>query len=293
MADDRNDLTPRFAGGWTVAMQYAHGIEYETHGEGEPVLLIHGAIVADSFAPIMDQPVLSDFRLIRYRRRGYGRSEPPRGSPTIEEQAHDAHTLLRHLHEQRSHVVAHSGGGPIAVQLALDAPELVRSLVLLEPALMNAAMAAGFAELIAPLIEMHRSGNRGKAVHMWMRSGAGSGWRDELEKWIPGVGDRANHDAAGTFEYDLAAMRHWDFDAVGATQIKQPVLYIVGSRTAAGHQAVTNMFRAAVPHTELAVIPDCDHSLQMTQPALVAQSMAEFLRRHPTDVTPRSGGRRR
>jgi pimeloyl-ACP methyl ester carboxylesterase len=258
-------------------MEHANGIEYEVKGGGEPILFIHGAIVADSFAPIMDQPALTGYRLIRYRRRGYGRSDPPRHTPSIEEQTDDAQTLLRHLGAKQAHVVAHSGGGPIAVQLALDAPEVVRSLVLLEPALMNAAAAAAFAEMIAPLIEMHRTGNSAKAVHMWMRPGSGSGWREALEPWIPGAGDRANDDAAGTFEYDLAAMRDWDFDAVGATRIDQPVLYIVGSRTAAVLQPVTDMFCAAVPHTQIVVIPDCDHSLQMTKPAPIAQAIAEFL----------------
>ena len=260
-------------------MEHANGIEYEVNGDGESILFIHGAIVADSFAPIMSQAALAGYRLIRYRRRGYGRSDPPRGAPSIEEQADDAQALLRHLGAKQAHVVAHSGGGPIAVQLALDAPGMVLALVLLEPALMIAAAAAAFAEMIAPLIEMHRAGNRAKAVHMWMRPGAGSGWREELEPWIPGAGDRANEDAAGTFDYDLAAMRCWDFDAVGATRIEQPVLYIVSSRTAEAHQSVTDMFRAAVPHTQMVVIPDCDHSLQMTRPAPIAHAIAEFLGR--------------
>ena len=56
-------------------MQQANAIEFEVRGDGEPVLLIHGAIVADSFLPMMSQPVLSHYQLIRYRRRGYGRSD--------------------------------------------------------------------------------------------------------------------------------------------------------------------------------------------------------------------------
>jgi pimeloyl-ACP methyl ester carboxylesterase len=55
----------------------------------------------------------------------------------------------------QAHVVAHSGGGPIAVQLTLDSPGTVRSLVLFEPALQDAAMAAAFNVQRTPLIEMH------------------------------------------------------------------------------------------------------------------------------------------
>jgi hypothetical protein len=39
-------------------MQQASAIEFEVRGDDEPVLLIHGAIVADSFLPLMSQPAL-------------------------------------------------------------------------------------------------------------------------------------------------------------------------------------------------------------------------------------------
>ena len=46
-------------------------LEYEVIGSGEPVLLI-GHVVADAMVPLTTQPALSDYQLIRYRRRGYG-----------------------------------------------------------------------------------------------------------------------------------------------------------------------------------------------------------------------------
>ena len=262
-------------------MQRANGIEYERHGEGEVVLTIHGAIVADSFAPLMYEPALSRYQLLRYRRRGYGGSDPPSHPPAIEEHARDARALVAHVGASRAHVVGHSGGGPIAVQLAIDAPDVVHSLVLLEPALQSAAMAAAFDGYIAPLVEMHRAGNSSKAVHLWMRATGGSNWRSEIEQLLPGAGDRAVQDATGTFEGDLAAMRSWHFESVGASRITQPVLYMVGSQNAANVEPVKNMFCAAVGHTEVVVIAGADHNLQMTRSSSVAEVMAQFLRRHP------------
>ncbi len=261
-------------------MQRADGIEFEARGEGEPVVTIHGAIVADSFGPLMDEPSLGGYRVVRYRRRGYGASDPTSSLPTIKEHADDALSLLDHLGIRRAHVIAHSGGGPIAVQLAIDAPDRVRSLVLLEPALQSASTAAAFSEFIAPLVDMHRSGESSKAVHLWMRATGGSDWRSAIEQRLPGAGDRAIGDAAGTFDGDLVAMRSWDFDAAGAARITQPVLYLVGSQNAARVEPVTAMFRAAVPHTELVVIDDADHNLQITKPAPVAETIADFLHRH-------------
>jgi pimeloyl-ACP methyl ester carboxylesterase len=262
-------------------MRKVAGLEYDTRGDGEPVLFVHGAIIADSFAPVMEEPTLAGYRLVRYRRRGYGQSDPPSDPPTIEEHARDARALLDRLDADRAHVVAHSGGGPIALQLAIDAPQVVRSLVLLEPALKTAEMAAAFDELVAPLVEMHRAGDSSKAVHLWMRPVGGSDWRTEIEKRLPGAGDQANEDAAGTFEGDLPAMRNWDFDAVGAQTIEQPVLDIVGSRSAGHREVVTPMLCAALPHTDVVVIDDADHTLPMTKPTPVAQEVAGFLGRHP------------
>jgi pimeloyl-ACP methyl ester carboxylesterase len=45
-------------------------LEYEVRGGGEPMLLIHGASVAETFVPLMKEPALARFRLIRYHRRG-------------------------------------------------------------------------------------------------------------------------------------------------------------------------------------------------------------------------------
>jgi len=141
-------------------MDQVCGLEYEVSGQGEAVLLIHGAILSDTFAPLVREESLAGFRCIRYRRRGYGQSELVTGEPTIEGHALDALSLLDALGERRAHVVAHSGGGPIAVQMAVSAPEVARSLVLLEPALQNAAMAAAFDELLAPLVERYDCGER-------------------------------------------------------------------------------------------------------------------------------------
>jgi len=265
-------------------MQRAGAIEYETRGEGECVLCIHGAIIADAFVPLMSEPALANYQMIYYHRRGYGNSDPPAADPTVNEQADDARNLVVHLGVARAHVVAYSGGGPIAIQLALNDPELVQSLVLLEPALQNAEWAAAFHELITPLIEMHRAGESAKAVHAWMKSDGNDSWRRDIEQHIPGAGDQATADAAGTFEYDLEALRHWDFEVVGASRISQPVLDIVGSRNEARRQPISDMLDGAIPQVERVTIPDADHSLHMTQPDVVARSIAEFLHRYPIEA---------
>src|SRR5918995_1652644 len=112
-------------------------LEYEAHGSGEPVLLIHGAHIADAMRPLVDEPALSGFRLIRYHRRGFAGSEHPPGPTSIGEQADDAAGVLDGLGVDRTHVVGHSLGAVIALELAARRPTQVLSLSLLEPALLT------------------------------------------------------------------------------------------------------------------------------------------------------------
>lgn len=261
-------------------MRRIAGLEYDERGHGPAVLLIHGAIISDSFAPMMAERALADYRLIRYRRRGYGASLVVSAEPRMAEQTADALALLKELDISHAHVVAHSGGGPIAIQIAVDAPELVQSLTLLEPALQTAPMAADFHEMLAPLVDMHHAGQSAKAVHLFMRSAISPDWRERTDSVLPGAAGRAEEDAAGTFDSDLPMIRHWDLDTA-VHLVTQPVLYITGSISAPHVEPATNLARAALPSAEFVVIDGADHALQMTDPAGVARTIADFLDRQP------------
>jgi pimeloyl-ACP methyl ester carboxylesterase len=109
-------------------------LEYEVSGRGEPVVFIHGAFIADTFRPLLAEPSLAGrYRLILYHRRGYAGSSRASEPVSVARQAADCRALLRHLGVERAHVVGHSYGGIVALQLALDTPGVVHSLALLEP----------------------------------------------------------------------------------------------------------------------------------------------------------------
>ena len=79
-------------------------------GSGEPVVLIHGALIADAFQPLLTEPALADsYRLITYRRRGYEGSSSVSGSFSLQEQASDCAGLIRHLGLKRAHLVGQTG----------------------------------------------------------------------------------------------------------------------------------------------------------------------------------------
>src|SRR5512142_1250885 len=96
-------------------------IEYQVHGNGESVLLIAVGLVIDGLArPLLaERELASRYRLIHYRRRGYAGSSLPLKPLTIAEQAGDAAAVLGHLEVKPAHIVGHSIGALIALQLAL------------------------------------------------------------------------------------------------------------------------------------------------------------------------------
>jgi pimeloyl-ACP methyl ester carboxylesterase len=76
-------------------------LEYEARGTGEPVLLVHGALVANWFAPLMAEPSLTErYSLINHHRIGYGSSTHVDAPVSIADQAAHCRALLEHL--QRS-----------------------------------------------------------------------------------------------------------------------------------------------------------------------------------------------
>jgi len=264
-------------------MQKARGLEYEVMGDGDAVLTIHGALIADTFVQVCQEGSLADgYRLIRYRRRGHGGSDPYSGEISLELPAEDSVALLDHLGVERAHVIGHSGGGLMAVALAVAAPERVHSLVLFEPAIFPPDATAGFLAGAAPVIEAYQAGDVARALDLWMELvSVDAGWREDLEREQPGAVEQTEKDAAAFFEFEIPAIPSWVFDAEKAKQITQPVLYAVGGESGPLYQMAAQYFGSLLPRTEFVELPGVDHSMLTSDPKLVADTAAAFLARHP------------
>ncbi len=103
---------------------------YELHGEGQPVLLIAGLGMDITAFELITGRLSQKYQVLAFDNRGAGRSDKPDIPYTIEMMADDTAGLLNALDIKRAHVVGVSMGGRIAMALALQHPELVKSLVL-------------------------------------------------------------------------------------------------------------------------------------------------------------------
>ncbi len=258
-------------------------LEYDVVGSGEPLLLIHGGILADAFFPLLAEPrIASNYRVISYHRRGYAGSSRATAPFTIGQQAADARSLLRHLDVPRAHVAGHSYGGATAIQLSLDAPDLVGSLALLEPALVSFVPSAPtFWETIAPIQSMHQRGDRAGAVDAFLTGVMGPDYRPVVEKFLPpGAFELAVADSDTVFQVELEALQQWSFTAENAARIRQPVLSVIGDESEPIFHEIHSLLKRWMPHIEELAVPRANHALEFMNPSAVADGLARFLDRH-------------
>ena len=263
-------------------MPKAAGVEYEIGGldGGEEVLLMHAG-TATAYRPLLKERALAErYRLVRYHRRGYAGSDGFDGVATIERHVEDAIALLDHLAIERAHVVGHSGSGIIALQLALDAPGRVRSLVLEEPALGPSDPRVGpvMREAIAIAVDRYRTGDAAGAMEMWMREISPT-WRTDLARTVPCGPQQTIDDAAAFFE-DVPPTIEWPFDEDAIARLMMPILYVLAENSRPGHRDSLARIQRLASQTESVLIPGTTHMLHTDRPDLVGVELAAFFARH-------------
>lgn len=114
-------------------------IYYETHGEGFPLVFVHGGFGGlgtgqGGNIPGWVEQFKQHFQVILYDRRSSGRSAFPETEHTMSQFAGDIRELLRHLGHDRAHVWGTSAGGQITLAFGLEHPEAAASLIVADSA---------------------------------------------------------------------------------------------------------------------------------------------------------------
>jgi len=265
-------------------------LEYEERGAGEPVLLVHAGVFAGWFEPLLDEPSLTGrFRVVSYHRIGYAGSSRVKGPVSLAQQAAHLRSLMRELGIARAHLVGHSSGANIALQLALDSPQMVQSLALLEPAL-PVAPSGDQSRLLATrsgmvaVFDHYRAGNAAAAVDGFLRIVAGPAYRAPLDRAIPRAFDHAVASADTFFGQELPAVQQWTFTPEVARRVAQPVLAVIGERSPDVSPIWSERQRimlTSLPAAEGFVLPGAAHLLHLENPRGMAEALAAFFARHP------------
>ena len=258
-------------------------LEYEVVGVGEPVLLI-SPVLADGFVPLTAEPALAGYQLIRYHKRGWVGSTHTPGTVSVSDHAADAAALLAHLGVPTAHVAGHSSGAAVAAQLALEHPDVVQTLALLELSLFSVPSAEAFFAQAGPAFEAYGSGNFEGALALFMSVVSGLDWVDcraLLEKQVPGSVAQAVKDADTFFDIELPALADWALSAEQAAAIRQPILSVLGGNTQPLWLEVAAFLRSSAPDVEECTIAGVGHLLHLERAEPVARALAAFFGRHP------------
>ena len=228
------------------------------------VVVIHGSMDRSAGMLKLSRRLDPDYRVLRYDRRGYGRSFPHPGPFTMDEQVGD---LVGLLEGRRAVLIGHSYGGNVALTAADDHPDLVAGVAVYETPLSWEPWWPG---TTAGAIAVAEAGKPREAAEQFMRRILGVRRWEELPERTRQ--DRLDEGIAMVEELaDLRRNRPWI-----AEHITVPVVTSYGSLGAPHHHQ--GMQRAA---TELGCpvieLPDCRHDAPLSQPDLFRSAVVEPL----------------
>lgn len=263
-------------------------LAYVEAGEGEPLIMIHGGFQDyRMWLPFM--AVLSrTHRVIAYSRRNHwpNRADPA-GTPDFasDEHAEDLSKLIAALELGEAHLVAHSSGASTALFFSARHPELVRSLVIVEPPV--ASLLTTAAEDQDAAIEF--MGNLGQALSALRK-------RDDLSAIRlfadavggPGTFERRTADQKAMMIDNIAAhvadatskRQRPNFSCAMAQRITVPVLLVSGTRSPAFFHRTAARLSDCLPNERRATVVS-SHTVPGENPLAFQQEVLSFLQQQP------------
>ena len=262
----------------------ANGINiyYETHGEGEAVLLING--YGDSSRRWLHMiPSLSrDYRVVAFDNRGTGRSEKPDVRCTMETMAGDAVSLLDAIAIDAAHVFGVSMGGMIAQEFALHYPDKVISLILGCTHCGEPNNVSSTPEAMALLFGPERAKvppeqNANDAVPFLFSQEFIDNNADVVEEFIA----RTLEYVTPLHGYRRQAQAIWASDTYDRLpQIKVPTLVIAGTADRIVPVENSTVLASRIPDAELVILRDKRHVFFVEAVEDTSKAVLDFLGRH-------------
>jgi pimeloyl-ACP methyl ester carboxylesterase len=257
-------------------------LTYELHGRGERVAFVHASPFVSWYRPLIE--LLPRFCCLSYRRH---LRKPLVGGYrplTVVEDAAVCARLMDHIGWPTAHIVGHSYGALIALQVAMDTPDRVASVALLEPAARGISSSEQVAAALQPVITAYRSGDKEAAIDGFLRHVCGDGYRDVLQRVIPDAMREALDEADLFFQAEMPAVQQWTFGPGHARRVTQPVLNVLGTESVQRFVEGGELLQSWFPHAERLSVPGAGHLLMVQNPTALAHGLEGYFSRHPIAV---------
>lgn len=254
-------------------------LSYELSGEGNAIVFLHG-YTGSSRDWASQIPLVSEkYKAIAVDNRGHGKSEAPSSEEkySIDIFSEDVRALLAALGISRCCLVGHSMGGFIALQLALDHPELVRGLVLVDTSSGEFEVAPGYAELRAKLDQIATDEGMEAAFEY---DAAHNPARIERFQKHPELREVARRRMMNTsvdgYIYVSRTFRKWKPVTQRLNEIEAPALIFWGEEDAPFLKP-SQILKDSIRGSELITVPGVGHSPHEEAPRLFNEAFLKFL----------------
>ena len=250
-------------------------VYYEEGGSGRAIVFLHDGLLSSVSWDEVWQPLAAKYHVIRYDRRGYGRSDSATRSFSPPD---DLAKLLAHLKVEHAVVVGSSSGGALAIDFAIEHPEMVDGLFLIGPVLHGMEYSAEFRERSNRNNEPMVRGD----VQAWARN-----WSQD-RFLIAGTNEEARRKIYDQLVANAEKLKMFDSGLEEnlspparerLAQIKTPTLILEGEGDIADVHAQCRAIEAGVRGSELVVVKGAGHLIQLEKPDEVVERLEEFAER--------------
>lgn len=246
------------------------GMYYEIHGQGEPVVLLHGAFMAISgdWNDWINE-LAKTRKVIAVEMQGHGRTADIDRDITAENLADDVSALLDHLKIAKADILGYSLGGGVAMQCAIRHPEKVRKVV-----------------SISAVIRLDGWVKEGREAlpNLTAEVFKGTPMEAEYKRLSP------TPDKFPDFVRHVVAMvsKPYDFGADKFKATKAPMFFIHGDTDGVRFEHIAEMYRLKGggnihgdmqlrPESRLAILPDTTHVALMNRMTTIVPMVNDFL----------------
>ena len=256
---------------------------YEVEGAGEALVLIHGWLGNLRMWDFQAQALAGSYRVVRCDMRGFGRS-------TTEhvEFAYwaDVAALLDHLGVDRAHIVGHSFGGTIALDLALARPACVATLTSVAGGISGYRPDLDLEEDNVPRSDLDRLWDEKKWVELaeletqiWV-----DGWGQPTTRVGRTLRDSIKGDVLSTYQAENEEGLPQPLEPRAADRLGEltvPVLVMIGTLDEARSRATAAHLVASVSESRSVEVAGVAHMIQLEAPERVSEELRDFIQDHP------------
>lgn len=253
-------------------MTDAMDCEYTIEGSGPPLFLIHGIGAARDTWRFMTDQLTEHFTVISYDLRGHGASPMPDGEFGLDELVADLERVRERTGIERAHFAGHSLGGMIGPAYAREHPERVLSLGLLSTAAFRTEDDSRKVNGVVTAMEERGIPNiLPTLTDRWYTDEFLAERADIVERRLAQVIDTDPDVFLNVFRiYANCEMSPW------LHEIEAPCLVLTAEFDGGCNPRLNEQIHAALPDSELVILPGLKHSVLLESGPLVADHLIRF-----------------